>query len=284
MPTENIDEISHFIVQSSLEKDKQFLIGALKEILGLFKEINSLEINLKPGTNYKEATKAMKEYGDGIEKVKKQEKEMLESTDKLTEATIKKARADEAIAKANRAKIAEENEVIKQILLEDKASQQLLKTRELLAKQDQGSKAKEPDAPANNAEVPFTNNLAELEAERNALNQTGAAVSDYTLKQREAQIAAAEWYASQSDQTEKIKEQVQQLEQLSLKYDEFSGSLQSNLEVQTSNNILLKQNKEEQSKIEKEISNSGSATDAQIRKLAELRVESTQLVEENINL
>jgi hypothetical protein len=72
--------------------------------------------------------------------------------------------------------------------------------------------------------------------------------------------------------------------EITLAYDAYTGSLQQNLSAQIENTIQLDKNKTEQKEIQKAIRDSGSATDQQIRRLAELKQESLLLNESNSKL
>jgi hypothetical protein len=134
------------------------------------------------------------------------------------------------------------------------------------------------------APIPFTTNLAELEAERTAAEKTGEAVNDLDRSQAEAANSATAMGAAMQEtgtHTGTVKDNV---EGIVLSLDEYTGSLRQNLTAQIENNLALSNNKAQQKEIENAIKASGTATDQQIAKLAELKEEALVLNETNKNL
>lgn len=103
--------------------------------------------------------------------------EMAKANAILEKSIISTAKASKAQADASAAQVKADNEVIKQIILEEKAEQQLTKAKNERAKASQAA-----------ADVPFTTNLADLQAEQALLSKTGTVVNELDI----AQSAAAD--------------------------------------------------------------------------------------------
>lgn len=135
--------------------------------------------------------------------------------------------------------------------------------------------------PAAAAPVPFTTNIAELEAEQAALVTTGIAVNDLEKEQIEATIEANNWAASQKTATEAVKQTAVEVAPMTLKYDQFTSTLRNNITAQLENEQALIANRAAQKELSAVLAESGAASGAAFDKLAALREEELLLVESN---
>jgi hypothetical protein len=134
------------------------------------------------------------------------------------------------------------------------------------------------------APVPFSTNLDDLAAEREALQNTGDVVSDLRKEEAAAAQDAIAFGQAHKAAGEAIDESAQSISQVKTKYEEFTGTLRDNIRVQIENESTLASNRASQKEIEKAIGASGQATQGQIDRLAALREEEQLLVETNKEL
>lgn len=131
------------------------------------------------------------------------------------------------------------------------------------------------------AEVPFTNNLAALEAERQAVIEDRDALSTLDKEQIETSVSAKEFGDASFVAAEKVKAAQVDITQMATKYQEYTGSLAQNIAVQTENSAAIAANRAQQKQIELAIKEAGSATQQQTANLINLRQEEQLLVETN---
>jgi hypothetical protein len=128
------------------------------------------------------------------------------------------------------------------------------------------------------ADVPFTSNLAELEAEQAALRQTGTVLNEFDLQQQEAANSAVAMGQAQLTAAEEVKAAQPAFVATTGSLDQYTGSLRDNIRVQLENAQAIAANRAAQKAINEEIKASGgSATEQQIERLAALREESVIL-------
>lgn len=269
------DEISSFINEANIVREKNVLIGALQEALGLFNEIHNLEKNLTPGTGFKDAAKSISDYNKKLDEARQKEKEITDAREKSNRELQNEEKLKQQKIATSQKEIALENEQIKQILLLDKAEQQLIKTEEAR------NKIKTPKKePIQTEIIP-----GDLGALQDIPGGTSAAEFQ-ALKDAEldAQLAAQKYYDTAAAGIGVTKEQSNALNDITLKYDKYSGSLASNIAAQVENAAALAKNKAEQKSIQSAISTTSGPTEKQIAELTQLRIESEQLTSVNKNL
>lgn len=151
------------------------VVRGLKEVYAEADKINNLKIAPGAANSWVELNSAQQKLDLAIAKT--------------AEA---KARAATADATAKIKAIQLENEVIKQINLEQQANEKATATIEKKNAAAAKSASVKVDDPTN-ADIPFTSNLAALEAEQNAVKQTGAVVNEFQQQELEAQLSATAW-------------------------------------------------------------------------------------------
>lgn len=111
--------------------------------------------------------------------------------------------------------------------------------------------------------------------------KTGDALSDLERQEAEVANAAAAMGQANLQAAEEIKIAGSAASAIRTKYEEFTGTIRQNITAHIENNQQLLANRASQKEIQSAITAQGSATDAQIGKLAALREEELILAETN---
>lgn len=127
-------------------------------------------------------------------------------------------------------------------------------------------------------------NLAELEAERLALQQNRDVITDLDKAEADAAMTANEWAASQKQVAETASETAATVPEITGSLDQYTGTLRQNILAQIENAQALETNKAEQKSIQQAIKEAGVATSGQTTRLAELKEQALILTETNKGL
>lgn len=134
-------------------------------------------------------------------------------------------------------------------------------------------------------EIPFTHNLnPDGTIIQPGITDATTAVNEFDKAQAEAAISAKEFGDSQKKVTEDVKATGPAFTAIKGSLDQYSGTLRENIKAQIENANSLAINKAAQKEIQDAIKASGSATEAQIEKLAALKEESLVLDQTNKGL
>lgn len=265
------DVLDSYVDREGAKQDTAFILGELNHVYSAIKKVRDTKLTLGDASGFRATVNAAKDAAKAIE-------ELTKAEDRLT-----RVQSQNEKQRILGLKVAQE---------EEKLEQQNLKTKKLRAQEiDRETKAQEKLAAAkakaaadNPNNIPYTNNLDALKEEQAQLEKTGDTLNDYDRAQAEAANSATAFGNSQKQNTQASKAVSEEVEGISLKYDKYTGTLQTNLEVIARNNVELKKNKSAQSEINLAIAEAGKATDAQVVKLAALKEEEILLQAENKKL
>lgn len=137
------------------------------------------------------------------------------------------------------------------------------------------------NAPVN---VPFSHNLEALEKQKEIILETGTVINEFDKAQAEAANSATAFTATQKVVNEEVNETRGSFIEIAGELDKYTGTLRENIVAQIENNNAIAANKAAQKEIQTAIAQSGTATDAQLQKLAELKQEYLLLTESNKQL
>jgi hypothetical protein len=126
-------------------------------------------------------------------------------------------------------------------------------------------------------DVPFTNNLADLEKERQSLEKTGEVVSDLDKEQADAAMTANEWAAAQAVVAQESKKTADGFERVKIPLEEYTGSLLDNVKKQQSYKERLSEIKSELTGLKNSYTDAEKSTDSYKSKVAALLQEQVEL-------
>jgi len=265
------DLIDSYVDREGAKKDTEFILGELNQVYASIKKVRDTKLTLGDDSGFRATVNAAKDAAKAIDDLTKAE-------DKLSRA---KAMSDKQ--RILSLKAAQEEEKLDQQSIKTKK----LKSQELERETRQQEKlalAKAKAAKDDPNNIPFTTNLDALRAEQEQLEKTGDTINDFNKTQAESDNAATAWGLSQKKAAEQAGIAAQEVSGAKLKYDDYTGSLQDNLETVTRNNVILKQNKSSQAELNLAIAEAGVVTDKQATKLAILKEEEILLQAENKKL
>jgi hypothetical protein len=258
----NQERIDDFVDLKAVRSQVEKAIEQIERLSAAIKNIRPMVISVQEANNFKETKKGLEDIAKAQMIIAKSTAEMGESVKQYQKIQQKGKEITDDEIKAN---------------LEAKEA---MRQRIAAIKEQMGAQEKLNYLQS----VPFTNNLSQLEKENQVIKGTAEAVSDLDKAQGQLANSASVWAESSKAASEEVKAIGETVPEITLAYDAYTGSLQQNLSAQIENNIQLDKNKAEQKEIQKAIRDSGSATDQQIRRLAELKQESLLLSESNSKL
>lgn len=231
--------ISGYVDRAGITSDEEFLTASLGRVVNVFNELNSLKIKLNVDSSWKEVAAT-------TDQVKKSTDSLVVSLNQYTTAANQNAQAQNNLKVAYTIQngTLQENAralALVKVALKDNSDQQSLyfkglqqgeitmdeyldKTSQLILAQQElrqsqkeiqttlTPKAAAPAAPAapvddpTNANIPFTNNLDSLNAERDAALATGDAVNALEKEQAAATNEATAWGAAQATAAAEVDE------------------------------------------------------------------------------
>lgn len=130
----------------------------------------------------------------------------------------------------------------------------------------------------------FQTNLADLEREKNLIQETGDVVNEVDRKQAQAVIAAIEWGKAQKGAATSTKESNAAAAETLEGLEKYTGTLRGNMLALEENKKALAENKLEQKLIAQNIEQSGIATTDQADRLAYLQEQAVLLQTTNRDL
>jgi hypothetical protein len=218
--------ISSYIDRAAIKADTDFFLSQIKTVFEAYTNLGNTKTNLSFADGVKNTTNGISQLNEALKETTTISKEASKATaeeakilalaakaakDAAAEKKLlAQAAAAEAKASAENAKVkAEEAKALKELYNAEKAEASSLKelaqvekleaqTRKenaAAALKEQQLSGRKEDKSTN--DIPYTNNLAELEAEQAAALKTGEVVADLEKAQLDAQLAASEWAASQ---------------------------------------------------------------------------------------
>ena len=267
------DLIDSYVDREGAKKDTEFILGELNQVYSSIKKVRNTKLTLGDASGFRATVNAAKDAAKAI--------------DDLTKAEDKLSRIQ---AQSEKQRILS----LKAAQEEEKLDQQSIRTKKLKADQlaretkEQEKLAIEKAKAASTTLEIVPGDLGATKASTEAIKEQGDAVEDLRKKQAELD---AQSYALSGNQTTGRKEQINDLknqgdvvQETVLKYDKYTGTLQTNLEVVARNNFALKQNKSTQAELNLAIAGAGKVTDEQAMKLAALKEEEILLQTENKKL
>jgi hypothetical protein len=276
------DILDSYVDRTGVQADTDFMVKQLTEVYDRLKKINEFKITLDGAKTFKAAGDVIKQYNQEQEKLLKLQKSISSAVpgtskikaDAFTELN-KAYRETIGLAKSLAAEFGAQDEKA----IEAAKSAALLKQKidEINASVKAGGKTKAED-------IPYSTNLADIEKEKIAIQETTEAVNDYDIEQANAAMAANEWASTQKQVSESVDETKDSFKGVVLTFDEYTGTLHKNLIAQRENKESLILNKKEQKEIEEAIKKTGVSTEEQRSRLTALKVEELQLSETNKSL
>lgn len=267
------DILDHYVNREGAKEDTAFILGELNQVFNSIKKVRDTKLTLGDASGFRATVSAAKDAAKAIE-------ELTKAEDKLTRAQQQNEKQRILGLKA-----AQE---------EEKLEQQSIKTKKLKgdqlareAKEQEKLAAAKAKADASTLEI-VPGDLGATKDATEAIKEQGDAVED--LRKKQAELDAQSYALSgnqttgRKKQTEDLKSQAVAVQETTLKYDKYTGTLQTNLEIISRNNIALKNNKAAQSDINRSISDTGKVTDKQVASLAALKEEEILLQNENKKL
>jgi hypothetical protein len=255
----NDERIDDLIDLKKVEAQVQKTIQLIEKLSAAIKDVRPIVLNVQEATNYVQTKKSIEELAKAQAALVKGNNELGQSVKEYQQIQRKsKEMTDEQIRSDIEAK--------------DALKQRIAAIRERMAAEKQA------------AEIPFTHNLADLEKERSLVAASAEAVSDLDKAQAQVANSATVWAESSKEAAGQIEVIAETVPDIVGAFDQYTGSLQQNLTAQIENNVALEQNKIEQKEIQKAIRDSGSATEQQVKRLAELKQEALILTETNAKL
>lgn len=299
------DLITTFYDLGNIKVENEVVLEYLNKVLATIKEINSIKLDLDKSGSFKILT-------DNAQRAKKAIDDTTEATNKLgaaTEAAGKKqldayqqlkaqylqsvqaakdiaaqygAQSDQAIKAAQAAnqylqRIQEIDKVVKNggtLLSLKEQEAELNRLIALEEKQAQAKAQAEANDPNN---VPYTNNLAQLQAEEEASNRAGAVVNELDKAQADAANSATAMGQAQVQTSKTLSETTITAENVKLRYDKYTGTLRDNIETLLLNSQALESNRAAQKKVD-------TSTEEGIANLARLKQEELNTVAANKEL
>lgn len=280
MPTKQL--FNEFADIPALQAEK----AKVKEI---FAEIKASIIELSNVGFKLDAAKSINEIAAAQQNVIKQQQQLITNQNKLTEseARIAKIQAETSVKQEQadlvRTKnlVAQNKELDRQAALQQKVSSN--------TKVSTSTSANSPDFKPGLSISPLEE--ASLKDEQENLRRMKTVIDETGMSYQEAEMSAIEWARSvqQSSQAEKeasmiMSELGANVDNVRLKYDEYTGSMAANIKVQYENTASLAANKKEQDAILASIKQSGGATADQTAKLVLLREQEALLNAESKDL
>lgn len=265
------DLIDSYVDREGAKQDTAFILGELNQVYTSIKKVRDTKLTLGDASGFRATVNAAKDAAKAIDDLTKAEDRLTrvqQQNEKQRILGLKAAQEEEKL----------DQQSIKTKRLKSQELERESKQQEKLA----AAKAKAAADDPNN--VPFTTNLNALKAEQEQLEKTGDALNDYDKAQAEVANSSTAFGNSQLKNAQTAKQVSEEVEGISLKYDKYTGTLQTNLEVIARNNISLKQNKSSQAELNLAIAESGKITEAQAVKLAALKEEEILLQAENKKL
>jgi hypothetical protein len=258
----NEERIDDLIDLKKVEAQVQKTIALIEKLSAAIKDVRPLVIGVQDAAKYAETKKGLEDIAKANAIVSKTTAEMGETVKQFQQIQTKgKAITDDEI-RAN-------------IEAKESMRQRIAAIKEQMAAEERLNYIRS---------VPSSNNLSQLQKENEVIKNTSQAVSDLDKAQGQLANSATVWAESSKAASDEAKVLGETVPEITLAYDAYTGSLQQNLSAQIENTLALEKNKVEQKEIQKAIRDSGSATDQQVRRLAQLKQESLLLNESNSKL
>lgn len=290
--------ISAYIDRAAIKADTDFFLTQIKTVFDAYSSLGNTKANLSFADGIKNTTNGISQLNEALKETTTISKEASKATaeeakilalaakaakDAAAEKKLlAQAAAAEAKTSAENAKVkAEEAKALKELYNAEKAEASSLRelaqvekieaqTRKENAlaalKEQQALKASDKQN-YNASDIPYTNNLEQLESEQLAAERTGQVVSDLEKEQLEAQIAATEWANAQKVAAEQVAAANQTIKK----------GEEDNYDLLIGRKAELKSNIDQQKLYEKQLAEGAVTFDQYSAKIKQLIIEEKEL-------
>lgn len=291
---------NHYADIPALQNEKQEVLNIFAEIRSGIKSLTDAGFKIdtaKTVTQMKSAVNDINKLQDQLIaknrelELFEQRMENLRQKNLETQLRIEKVQNDIAVRQSQQAKlkaqeeqartsslIEQEKELDKLIAKEEKRNELSKNTSSPVGIVDRGLSVQGvgefPKAPLTNISI-----------QQDSIIEAREAVNDLEKAEVGEIISANEWASTHKKVSEEVKQTGVQVAEVTGRFDEFTGSLRANVEVQVENTVALQKIKSEQASINKEIKGQGGiASQEQISTLSSLKQQELQLTAANKDL
>lgn len=257
MPAQNI--IGLGFDAPKVDKEAQQIIASMREIYAEAKKLEGLKIS------FTDFSGGIKQFKDASEQLAQVEKRLSQETTNHEKVLQQLAKTREANAKATKAEVQADSEVIKQIGIEADAEKKLAQAKLNTAKAQQ----QKADAAAANIPVPFTTNVNP----DGTINEPALGVTTGTIVTDEELAATKEQLALQAELNAEKKELSQIDLQSSAAITTYTTALQQEVAALLEDEAALAANKVQQKELQTAMIAGGGATAVQTEQMVALKTE-----------